>query len=98
MFKKIIYILVFTFFTAAINADVVKKIEIDGNKKVSDETIKIYEKIELNTNLNENDLNKILQNLYETNFFENVSVNLEGKYFKNSFKRISNNKSINNLR
>ena len=82
MFKKIIYILVFTFFTAAINADVVKKIEIDGNKKVSDETIKIYGKIELNTNLNENDLNKILQNLYETNFFENVSVNLEENTLK----------------
>ena len=55
-------------------AEIVNKIEINGNKRISDETIKIYGGIENNKNYSEKDLNKILENIYSTNFFKNVDV------------------------
>ena len=64
------------------NAEIVKNYTVNGNKRISDETIKIYGKIELNKDYSEKDLNKILQNLYSTNFFQDINV------------RISNNNLI----
>ena len=45
-----------------------------GNERVSDETIKIYGEVQLNQEFKESDLNLILKNLYETEFFEDVKV------------------------
>ena len=45
-------------------AEIVKKIEISGNKRVSSETIKAYGDIDINKDYLEEDLNKILTNLY----------------------------------
>jgi outer membrane protein insertion porin family len=58
------------------NAEIVKSIQINGNERVSDETIKIYGNIKLNKDYNESDLNKILNNLFSTNFFEDVRVEI----------------------
>ncbi len=58
------------------NAEVIKKIEISGNKRVSSETIKAYGDININKDYSEQDLNKILTNLYSTNFFQDVKINL----------------------
>ena len=60
-----------------VNAAVIKSINIEGNTRVSDETIKVYGEINLNENVDEIKLNKILNNLYSTNFFEDVKVNLQ---------------------
>ena len=82
MFKKILSFLFLTFFTSVLNAEIVNEIIIEGNKRVSKETIKIYGGIDLNNNISEKDLNIILNNLYETNFFENVEINLERNTLK----------------
>ena len=58
------------------NAEIVKNFTVNGNKRISDETIKIYGKIELNKDYSEKDLNKILQNLYSTNFFQDINVKI----------------------
>ena len=58
------------------NAEIVTSIQINGNQRVSDETIKIYGNIKLNKDYNESDLNKILNNLFSTNFFEDVRVEI----------------------
>ena len=74
---KLLNITLFLFFlTTFVKAEIVKNIKIFGNKKVSDETIKIYGDIKVNENYNEKNLNDILNNLYKTNFFENVDVEL----------------------
>ena len=74
---KILKILIaFSIFASSVSAEIVNKIEINGNKRISDETIKVYGEIELNKDLTESDLNKILINLYKTDFFENVDVKL----------------------
>tara|TARA_A100001015_G_scaffold303519_1_gene393299 strand:+ start:3139 stop:5370 length:2232 start_codon:yes stop_codon:yes gene_type:complete len=74
---KILVITFFLFYAlSSVKAEVVKSFTVEGNKRISSETIKIYGDIEINKNYNENDLNKILNNLYSTEFFENVKVSI----------------------
>ena len=73
--KKIIIlasVLLLSFSTS--KAEIVKQIIINGNERVSNETVKIYGDVKTNQELKENDLNLILKNLYETEFFEDVKV------------------------
>ena len=58
------------------NSEIVKSIEIIGNERVSSETIKLFSKVNINETLDSNDLNDILKNLYDTNFFKDISVEL----------------------
>ena len=48
-------------------------------ERVSEETIKAMEA--QSENYSEADLNEILRKLYETNFFENVKINLENQTY-----------------
>ena len=82
MTKKIIILSFFLLFFSALRAEVVKNVIIDGNKRISDETIKIYGKVELNKNFTESDINKVLSNLNLTNFFENIEINLSNNTLK----------------
>ena len=74
MKKLIIYSLIILFSFNTVHAETIKKILITGNKRISEETIKIYGGIELNKNYTEKDLNDVLKSLYETEFFEDVNV------------------------
>ena len=77
-FLKIILI----FFTLSVflKAEPVSKIVINGNKRVSDETIKVYSGIqEGKSDFSRKDLDNILKNIYETNFFKNVNVEIKDK-------------------
>ena len=76
MYKFISLIFFSLLCSKILNAEIIKKIEITGNQRVSDETIIIYGEVNKNQDYSENDLNKILGNLYSTNFFEDVRVNL----------------------
>ena len=60
-----------------LNAEMNNNLILEGNKRVSDETIKVYGEIETNKDITESDLNKIINNLYETNFFKDVSVKIK---------------------
>ena len=77
MFKTLKYILLIIFLSFSsitINAEIIKNVIINGNKRVSDETIKIYGNINDIKNYSEKNANKILKSLYDTGFFENVEV------------------------
>ena len=74
----IIYFLSFLFlFNFSSNAKIVEKVIINGNTRVSDETILIYGKIEIKKNINEEKINDILNNLNSTNFFEDIKVEIK---------------------
>ena len=73
-----ISLLVF-FLISSANADILKKIEINGNKRISDETIKIFSDLEINQNLSKSDLDKVIKSLYNTNFFSNISLTFENQ-------------------
>ncbi len=81
--KKIIFTSILSFFwITSVNSEIVKKIEISGNKRVSDETIKIYGEIKINQDYGPKEINEILNNLYLTNFFEDVKISLNNGILK----------------
>ena len=77
MLKIITLITLFILNLTIVKADVVNDLVISGNKRVSDETIKIYGEIDISKDITENELDKILKNLYSTNFFEDVKVQIK---------------------
>ena len=76
MYKTLSVLFLTIFLSSFSKAEVVKKIEISGNKRVGTETIKIYGNIKRGEDYQKKDLNNILKNLYGTNFFSNVNVKL----------------------
>ena len=80
-FKKI-SILIISFLILlnnVVSAEVVKEINVEGNQRISNETIKMFADVSINDDLNEKDLNEILKRLYNTNFFDLVSVKISNK-------------------
>ena len=81
MYKIIKSILVVLFFSALFNlklyAEVVKKIEIQGNERISSETIVLFGDISTDKDYNSSDINNLIKKLYETSFFSNISVSLK---------------------
>ena len=73
--KKLIIIFTLIFFSSS-NAEIARDVVIEGNKRISDETVKVYGNIKLNTDINKQDINKILKDLYSTEFFENIEITL----------------------
>ncbi len=62
------------------NAEIVKSVKISGNERISDETVKVYSGIkEGKSDYTKQDLDNILKNIYETNFFKNVSVEIKNQ-------------------
>ena len=82
MNKILIAIALQFFFIHSLFAEIVNKVEIFGNKRISSETIKIYGEIELNKDYLERDIDKVLKNIYSTNFFEDVKIELKNKILK----------------
>ena len=76
MFKKLILVVFCTLFLSVASAAVkLQNVIINGNERVSDETIIIYGDIKLNEIIDEAKYD-ILKKLYETNFFEDVKIKL----------------------
>ncbi len=75
LLSKLIFIIFFLINTAY--AEIVKKIEINGNKRISDETIIIFSELNLNEEVTKFKLDKLIKNLYKTNFFSNIELNFE---------------------
>ncbi len=57
-------------------SQIIKKIEISGNKRISNETVQVLGNITINKNFEDEDLNKTLRELYDTNFFSDVKISL----------------------
>ena len=63
-------------------AVIIKDIVIEGNNRVSKETIQIFAEVKSGDDINQNSFNDILKNLYDTNFFKNISLFLENDILK----------------
>ena len=74
--KKFFTITCFLLYTSFLSAEVVKKIEITGNERISDETVKVYGNISLNQDVDNVKINQIIKDLYSTNFFEDIKVSV----------------------
>ena len=79
--KPLLSILLALFLTINLTlAEIIKSIEVKGNKRIPKETILMFSGISKGQNINDVDLNLTLKNIYDSDFFENVSVN----YLNNS--------------
>ena len=86
MKKILIIISFFLLFCSKTYAETVKEIIVSGNKRVSEETIKVYGEIEINKDYQDSDLNNIVRNLFSTDFFEDVNVTLNNNVLKINVK------------
>ena len=79
--KIIIFISVLVFFNFfnQLKADIINNIIVNNNERISLGTIKTYGKIEIGKDYSEDDLNQVLKNLYETNFFKNISLKIDNQ-------------------
>ena len=72
---KIIFFLLFLVSSIA-NAEILKKIEIIGNERIPTNTILMFSDITVGDKIENIDTNNILKKLYDTNFFSNITINL----------------------
>jgi outer membrane protein insertion porin family len=78
MFIKILKINIFIFFLITYSlAEIVKDIKVFGNKRISKETIIVLGKIKFDVDYNDNKLNEIFKNLYQSDFFNKIEFNLK---------------------
>ena len=55
-------------------SEILKKFNINGNERVSNETIIMFSKLKLGEEINQNKLNDALKELYSTNYFNDVVI------------------------
>ena len=60
--------------TQSFALQIIKKINITGNNRISDETIKMFSTVDVDQKISPSDINNILKLIYESNFFKDVSV------------------------
>ena len=77
MLKFISITFFFILLTLKVNSEIIKNIEVINNNRVSKETILIFSKIEIGKNYSQNDLNLIVKDLYETDFFSNIALEIK---------------------
>jgi len=77
--NKIIFTILFVtiFSTVSAYSEVINKIDVKGNDRISLETIVIFGDISLGKNYESADVNLLIKKLYESNFFSNISVELK---------------------
>ena len=77
MFKTIIRINFILFFISSLSiAQTISEIKVDGNKRISKESIIIFGDIDFNKSYNDDDLDTVLKNIYETNFFKKINLRI----------------------
>jgi outer membrane protein insertion porin family len=77
MFKKILKInFIVLFLSSILIADIIKEVNVVGNKRISKESIIVFGQINYDRNYNQDELNSILKNIYDTNFFKKIELNL----------------------
>ncbi len=77
MYKNLVkLIIILLFFTANVLAESFSKYNVTGNQRVSEETIINFSKLKKNVEISKNDLNNALKNIYDSNFFDEVSMEI----------------------
>ena len=76
MFKKIFFLffLFFLYFPNLSNSEIIKNIKVEGNVRISPETINVFSQVSINDNLESSEINDVLKKIYSTGYFENVNV------------------------
>ncbi len=75
--KKICCFIFLFFFinTNYLIADIYNEIEIKGNQRISSETIKMFSGLSTGVNIELDELNNSIKNLYKTDYFKKIEIN-----------------------
>ncbi len=79
IYKINLLLIFFLLSISTVRTEIVNEINVDGNQRISSETIKMFAGVDISDDLSESDLNNILKKLYDTNFFDLVSVKIDNK-------------------
>ena len=76
MFKKIsfLFFLFLLYFPSSSNSEIIKNIKVEGNNRISSETISVFSQVSINDNLDSLEINNVLKKIYSTGYFESVNV------------------------
>ena len=74
--------LIFLLISSSALSDTLEKIEISGNKRIPENTIIMFSNVSIGDKTENIDANSILKNLYDTNFFNDVVINLNENILK----------------
>ncbi len=66
-------------FSTIVTAEVIKNIKIEGNQRISKDTIIMFSEIKVGDEVDTNTTNQILNNIYKTNFFKDVKVSINNE-------------------
>ena len=80
-FLSKIFLIVF-FLIISASAEIIKTIEINGNKRISNESIIIFSELKTNVEFSKSDLDAAIKNLYKTNFFSNIDLSFDKQILK----------------
>ena len=87
MKKALLQSLTFCIFLITISyAEVVKEVKVIGNVRVSPETIFLFGDIKINEDYNAHKINELSKQLYDTNFFSNIKIDLNNGVLEISVK------------
>ena len=79
-FTKII--IFFFLFTSHLYSEIINEVFVEGNKRISKNTIIVLGDIKLKSNYDDNKLNDIISSLYKTNYFDDVKIIIENNILK----------------
>jgi len=94
---KKISLIIFIFFISTysyVGSEIIQGIVVKNNNRISKQTIITYGKIELNKDYTLNDVNNVFRNLYQTDFFETLKIDVVGS---NLVVDVKENKIIQNV-
>ena len=76
LFKIFAFLIIFLFFslTYSFSSELIKKIKVKGNDRIPTSTVLMFADFKINNVIDDIKINEILKNIYDSNFFENVSV------------------------
>ena len=76
MYKILLTLIITLLFATKSNSEIVKKVIIENNERITKDTILVFSDIKIGKDYTPNDLNLVIKDLYSTNFFSDISLNL----------------------
>ena len=57
-----------------VNAEIYQEIKVEGNQRLSVETVLMFSGLNINQEVSDDDLNISIKNLYNTNYFKDIKI------------------------
>ena len=67
-------------------AEVANELKVEGNNRISEETIIVFGDIKIPGDYNNQKINNLIKKLYDTNFFSHIEISLGNGILKISLK------------